>query len=184
MLPAIIASIQATEAIKMFTNIGHSLSGRLLLYDALNMSFETLVIQKNPDCPICSSQPTMTTLGDYEQLCGLSSNQSIKLYQQLTPLQLQHLIETEPDIVLIDVREDYERAICEIAGSVHIPMAQISEQMARFKLDQALVFHCKLGGRSAKICQQFIDNGYQNISNLEGGILAWANQVNDDLTRY
>lgn len=183
-LPAIIASVQATEAIKMITDIGKPLIGRLLLYDALKMEFDTLNIAKNPDCPICGEHPSIKALGDYQQLCGLSANSDTPLFAQITPEQLARKMATDPSITLIDVREAYERAICHIPGSLHFPMQEIEQQMAQFPLDQELVFHCKMGGRSAKVCQQFIDKGYTNISNLSGGILAWADQLDQNMTRY
>jgi adenylyltransferase/sulfurtransferase len=183
-LPAIIASIQATEAIKMITGIGQSLSKRLMLYDALKLEFTTLAIQQNPDCPICGEQPTISALVDYQQLCGLAAGSEPILYQQISPQQLQQLLTDDDDVILIDVRESYERAICCIAGSRHIVMADVEQLMAQFNLDQPLVFHCKMGGRSAKVCQQFIAKGYINISNLTGGILAWTDQIDPSLTKY
>lgn len=183
-LPAIIASVQATEAIKMITKIGKPLNQRLLLYDALNMEFDSLAIEKNPNCPLCGEQPTITTLGDYQQFCGLSGSENEPLYQQMTPEQVLAQMVAEPATVLIDVRDPYERAICTIPGSLHIPMQDIEFKMAQFSVEQPLVFHCKMGGRSAKVCQQFIDKGYTNIINLNGGILAWVDLIDPTMTRY
>lgn len=182
-LPAIIASIQATEAIKMITEVGTTLTGRLLLYDALEMEFESLKIEKNPECPLCGEHATIKSLVDYQQFCGLAGVDDV-LYQSISASELKRLMEADHSVVLIDVREPYERAICTIAGSQHIPMAEVENQMALFSPEQHLVFHCKMGGRSAKVCQQFIDHGYTNISNLSGGILAWANDVDPSLTKY
>lgn len=88
------------------------------------------------------------------------------------------------DLILIDVRETYEREICRIAGSRHLPMADVDEHLALFHPDQPLVFHCKMGTRSAKVCQQFVDHGFTRVSNLKGGILAWADTIDNSLTRY
>ena len=183
-LPEIIASIQATEAIKMITGIGQSLSQRLLLYDALKLDFTTLAIQKSPKCPVCGEQPTIRSLVDYQQLCGLAPSSEPVLFQQISPQQLQQQLAGDDSVILIDVRESYERAICCIAGSRHIVMADIEQQQSQFRLDQPLVFHCKMGGRSAKVCQQFVAKGYTNISNLSGGILAWADQIDPSLAKY
>lgn len=183
-LPAIIASIQATEAIKMLTNIGNSLSGKLLLYDALQMEFEYLQIEKNPDCPLCGKQPSIHALIDYQQFCGITTSSEPRSYQDISPQQLKQWLDANKPLVLIDVREAYEREICKITESLHIPMAQIDAHMAEFDSEQLLVVHCKLGGRSAKVCQQFSAQGYQHVFNLTGGILAWADAVDDKLIRY
>jgi len=183
-LPAIIASIQATEAIKMLTKMGDSLSGKLLLYDALQMEFEYLQIEKNPDCPLCGKHPSIHALIDYQQFCGITTSSEPRSYQDISPQELKQRLDAKEALVLIDVREPYEREICKIVESLHIPMAQIDAHMAEFNTEQVLVVHCKLGGRSAKVCQQFTAQGYKHVFNLTGGILAWADAVDDKLIRY
>ena len=184
-LPAMIASIQATEAIKMVTGAGTTLSGRLLTYDALGLSFEELSIRKNPQCCLCGSSPTITQLIDYQQFCGISSTPVEVPYQEISAIELQkQLAQSSASLVLIDVREPYEREICRIEGSRHIPMNVVAEHMNEFNPEQTLVFHCKVGGRSAKVCQQFIDNGFSNVINLKGGILAWIDDVDPSLMKY
>jgi adenylyltransferase/sulfurtransferase len=184
-LPAMIASIQATEAIKMVTGAGTTLSGRLLTYDALGLSFEELSIRKNPQCCLCGSSPTITQLIDYQQFCGISSTPVEVPYQEISAIELQkQLAQSSASLVLVDVREPYEREICRIEGSRHIPMNVVAEHMNEFNQEQTLVFHCKVGGRSAKVCQQFIDNGFSNVINLKGGILAWIDDVDPSLMKY
>ncbi len=182
-LPGMIAMIQATEAIKLITGTGTTLSGRLLLYDALHMTFDQLKIAKDPDCPVCGTHPSITGLIDYQQFCGLAE-QPPAGYLEITPQQLKQRLDAGDDLILIDVRETFEREICRIAGSRHLPMADVTEHMALFSPDQTLVFHCKMGSRSAKVCQQFVDHGFTRVSNLKGGILAWADTVDNSLTRY
>lgn len=183
-LPALVASIQATEAIKMITGAGITLSGRLLTYDALSLSFEELSIQKNPQCCLCGNSPTITQLIDYQQFCGISSAPTEIPFQEITARELQQQLVSNAPPLLIDVREAYEREICTIAGSRHIPMNSIAEHFNEFNQDQALVFHCKMGGRSAKVCQQFIDNGFTHVINLKGGILAWIDDVDPTMMKY
>ncbi|MEH6576080.1 MAG: molybdopterin-synthase adenylyltransferase MoeB [Amphritea sp.] len=183
-LPGIIASIQATEAIKIITRIGIPLSGRLLLYDALRMEFDQLQIDKNPDCPLCGEQPSITSLIDYQQFCGLTTPELDIAYEEISPQGLKQRLDAGAPFTLIDVREPFERAICRIHGSQHIPMAQIADCMSQFQPDQQLVFYCKMGGRSAKVCQQFVELGFKNVTNLKGGILAWADEIDNSLTRY
>jgi len=183
-LPAIIALIQATEAIKMLTKMGESLSGKLLLYDALQMEFEYLQIEKDPDCPLCGKHPSIHALIDYQQFCGLATSSEPRGYQDISPQELKQWLDAKDPFVLIDVRDVYEREICKIMPSQHIPMAQTDAHMAEFNTEQVLVFHCKLGGRSAKVCQQFSAQGYQHVFNLTGGILAWADAIDDKLLRY
>ncbi|WP_256597828.1 molybdopterin-synthase adenylyltransferase MoeB [Moritella viscosa] len=183
-LPAVIASIQATEAIKILTNVGDSLSGKLLLYDALQMEFEYLQIEKNPNCPLCGLHPSIHVLIDYQQFCGITTSTEPCSYQDISPQMLKLWLDAKKPVVLIDVRESYEREICKIMESQHISMAQIDAHMAEFNTEQVLVVHCKLGGRSAKVCQQFTDQGYKHVFNLTGGILVWADAIDDKLIRY
>ncbi|UTV29068.1 molybdopterin-synthase adenylyltransferase MoeB [Photobacterium atrarenae] len=182
-LPAMIASIQATEAIKMITGAGTTLSGRLLIYDALNLSFEELRIERNPHCCLCGDVPTITGLIDYQQFCGIPATPAEVAVDEITAVELRQRMVTG-DVVLVDVREAYEREICLIRGSRHIPMSAVTEHLAEFHPDQTVVFHCKMGGRSAKVCQQCIDQGVTNVVNLKGGILAWIDEVEPGLTKY
>ncbi|MCW8328433.1 molybdopterin-synthase adenylyltransferase MoeB [Photobacterium sp. SDRW27] len=183
-LPALVASIQATEAIKMITGAGTTLSGRLLTYDALGLSFEELSIQRDPQCCLCGSSPTITQLIDYQQFCGIPATPAEVPFKEITARELQQQLTSKEPLILIDVREPYEREICSIAGSRHMPMNSIAEHLDEFSQEQTLVFHCKVGGRSAKVCQLFIDNGFTNVINLRGGILAWIEDVDATLMKY
>ncbi|AQS35837.1 dinucleotide-utilizing enzyme [Shewanella psychrophila] len=183
-LPSIIASIQATEAIKMITSIGSPLSGRLLLYDALAMDFEFLAIVRNPDCPICGDTPSITELIDYQAFCGLSHTSEAKSYKEIEAKALKAWMDRDQSVCLIDVREPFERAICMIAGSQYIPMQEFDAHLAELDPDLELVIHCKLGGRSAKVCDKLTALGFSKVTNLKGGILAWIDQVDPNLTRY
>ncbi|PCJ44313.1 MAG: molybdenum cofactor biosynthesis protein MoeB [Moraxellaceae bacterium] len=183
-LPAIIASIQATEAIKIITGIGTTLTGRLLIYEALDMKFDELTIVRDQHCCLCGEQPTIKGLTNYQQFCGIADTPIDVTYGEIASQELKTLIDTNTAPTIIDVREPYEREICHIEGSQHIPMQQISNHLQEFDPNQELLFYCKLGGRSAKVCQLFTDNGYQRVTNLKGGIMAWANEIDTTLTQY
>ncbi|BAJ01894.1 molybdopterin-synthase adenylyltransferase MoeB [Shewanella violacea] len=183
-LPSIIASIQATEAIKMITNIGDSLSGRLVLYDALALDFEFLLIKRDPACPICGENPTITQLMDYQAFCGLSQNTDEKSYKEIEAKELKAWMDREQSVILIDVREPFEREICMLAGSQFIPMQDIDAHIPELDPNKELVFYCKMGGRSAKVCAKLTKLGFNKVTNLKGGILAWIDKVDQSLTRY
>ena len=183
-LPCIIASIQATEAIKMITNIGTPLSGRLLLYDALALDFEFLAIEKDANCPICGESPSVTKLIDYQAFCGLTQSSVAKPYKEIEAKALKAWMDKDNRVILIDVREPFERAICMIAGSQFIPMQEFDARLAELDPSRELVFHCKLGGRSAKVCDKLTELGFSKVTNLKGGILAWIDNVDPSLTRY
>lgn len=183
-LPAMIASIQATEAIKILTGIGETLSGRLLHYDAKSMRFRELKMARNSNCPICGDQPTITTLADYRVVCADSTEELTgSIMKEISPTELKALVESD-NITLIDVREPYERDICSIAGSVHIPLASLKDHMAEIDPSKTMICHCKGGGRSATACQQLAEAGFTDVYNLKGGINAWIDEVDPTLTKY
>lgn len=183
-LPAVIASIQATEAIKIITNIGKTLNGRLLLYDALHLEFEELYIKKNKSCPVCGTNRTIDTLVDYDKFCGLNLQDKDLNYIEFSAKEVDRLLSLNDPIRLVDVREPYERAICNIKGSLHIPVQQIPENLHKLGTEEKLIFYCKTGGRSAKVCKFLADRGYTNIINLKGGIMAWAQDVDTTIKQY
>ena len=183
-LPAMIASIQATEAIKILTGIGETLSGRLLHYDAKGMRFRELKIARNPDCPMCGDHPTITTLTDYNVVCddvlGESKDSTVK---EISAPELQALL-AQNDVQLVDVREPFEREICRIDHSLAIPLATLKDQLDTLDKSKAVVCYCKGGGRSANACQELDAAGFSEVYNLRGGILGWIDQVDSSLTRY
>ncbi len=187
-LPGVIGVIQATEAIKIILGQGDSLSGRLLLYDAMQMRFREVNIRRVSDCPICGDQPQISDVEAYEQFCGLppteSKEEPAMLDDDLTPATVKSMIDKDPDIYLLDVREPHECAICDIAGAHHIPLGQIPERYGEIPTDRTVVVHCKMGGRSAQAVAFLKEKGFKRIHNMAGGILRWIDDVDASLMRY
>ncbi|MBR9911544.1 MAG: molybdopterin-synthase adenylyltransferase MoeB [Gammaproteobacteria bacterium] len=183
-LPAIIASIQATEAVKIITGMGTSLSGRLLLYDALDMKFEELRLHRNTDCLVCGDNPSVRQLIDYQQFCGVPSQAPAAAYPEISVQVLKQRLEAGESLLIVDVRESYERDICKLPNSVHIPMQALAEHLPELPREREIIVHCKSGGRSAMVCEQLLAEGFTAPTNLKGGILAWADEIDSDMTRY
>ena len=192
-LPGTIGAIQATETIKLILGTGDSLVGRLLLYDALKMSFDFVKLRKNPDCPVCGEHPTLTELIDYEQFCGMpghdrsafhSDNEAI--VPAISVKEVKRKLDSGEDFVLLDVREPHEWQISDINTplTVHIPKGQILEQLGKLDTAHEIVVYCKTGGRSADVVATLKEHGYTHLKNMAGGINAWATQVDPELPTY
>ncbi len=182
-LPGIIGSLQALEVIKVITGVGEPLSGRFFTFDALQFENRTFVIRKREDNPISGKNPTITELIDYEQFCGMRAVEE-KPLKEITVRELYDLqVKGEP-IQIIDVREPHEYDISNINGEL-IPLATVAENADRIARDRPVIVHCKMGGRSAKAIRELEEKfGYTNLYNLKGGILAYIDEVNPELTRY
>jgi len=184
-LPGIIGTIQATEAIKLILGQGRFLIGRLLLFDALQMHFHEMQIQKNPQCPICGSHPTITHLVDYDMFCGNSTTNSRKGdLEQITPSQLAHELLQEHALTLIDVREPHEWQICHLQEARLLPGGTLAKHFYELDRTADIVVYCRSGARSAKAAQTLKDAGFQRVRNLEGGILRWAQEVDPLMPTY
>jgi adenylyltransferase/sulfurtransferase len=186
-LPGVIAMVQATETVKLLTGIGTPLIGRLMLYDALAMEWNEFKLKKDPGCPICGENPTITELVDYEGFCGLESrSDELAPTTQLRAVDLQVARERRDELLLLDVREPDEYAKASIAGSTLIPLGELEQRLAELDAwrDRRVVVHCHKGGRSAKACEQLRERGFSQIENLDGGIEAWSLTVDDGVPRY
>ncbi|HEX9638533.1 MAG TPA: molybdopterin-synthase adenylyltransferase MoeB [Acidobacteriota bacterium] len=186
-LPGIIGMIQALEAIKVLTGIGENLSGRLLIFDALALSFRELKLRRDPACPVCGEQPTITKLIDYEEFCGLRRGQAPEpSVPEITPTEYKARLDRGEPMVLIDVREPHEVEICRIAGSHLIPLGEIESHLAELEpyRGRPIVIHCRSGARSAKAVGMLARKGFDNLWNLQGGILQWADELEPDMPRY
>ncbi len=186
-LPGMIAMIQATEAIKVITGIGRSLVGRFLRYDALNMTIRELKLRKDPSCPLCSANPTITKLIDYEQFCGLKRGEGAEeVMREMSVADYSALREAGTEHLLLDCREPFELGICQIDGNVNIPLGQIAQrldELAAWK-NKLIISQCKSGRRSMKALETLKKHGFTNVVNLEGGILAWAEEIDQSLSAY
>ena len=186
-LPGIIGSLQANEVIKLIIGQGDPLIGRLLLFDALRMSFRELKLRKNPDCPICSENPTQTELIDYEQFCGVpavAEEPALNDMIDVTPTQVQSWTNDGREFSILDVRGPQEYAICRIDGSTLIPVAELEGRIDELDPSKLWVVHCHHGPRSTRATHILRDNGFQQAYNLAGGIDAWAEEVDPSLPRY
>jgi len=193
-LPGTIGAIQATEAVKLILGAGESLVGRLLLYDALNMSFEQVRLRKNPNCPVCGENPTVTQLIDYEQFCGMPAHDR-SLYQAsangdavpgITPRELKERLVAGDDLFILDVREPHEWDISNLAhlGAVLIPKGDVVNRMGELDTAREVIVHCRTGARSADVIRQLQQHGFKKMRNLEGGINRWAEEVEPSLPKY
>ncbi|CUS02938.2 putative adenylyltransferase/sulfurtransferase MoeZ [Includes: Sulfur carrier protein CysO adenylyltransferase; Sulfur carrier protein CysO sulfurtransferase] [Candidatus Promineifilum breve] len=192
-LPGTIGAIQATEAIKLILGVGEPLIGRLLLYDATAMSFDEVRLRKNPACPICGENPTITELIDYEQFCGMPAHDHSEFAAQtngripaITPLELKQRLDAGDDLFILDVREPHEWEISNLdsLGAVLIPKGQILERLNELDTAREMVVQCKTGGRSADVIWQLQRHGFKKLLNLEGGINRWAQEVDPSLPTY
>lgn len=188
-LPGVIGVIQATEAVKIILGQGTTLSGRLLLYDAMAMTFREVKLRHDPSCPACGDNPSIGDVVEYEQFCGLppteiQEEEKILADYDITPKQLKAMMDADADLYVLDVREPHEIAICAIAGTHKIPLGQIAERYAEVPSDRAVVVHCKLGGRSAQAVEFLQGKGRNNVKNLAGGILGWIEDVDSSLQKY
>jgi molybdopterin/thiamine biosynthesis adenylyltransferase/rhodanese-related sulfurtransferase len=187
-LCASIGSIQATEAIKLLTGIGDSLVGRLMIYDALEMTYRTVKIRKDPECPICGKNPTITGLIDYEAFCGSVSEEALEAAQGSTivPRELKEMIDRGDNIYLVDVREPAEFEIVSIPGATLIPKGEFMNGSALVGLpqDKRLVLYCKTGIRSAEALAIVKGAGFADAVHVGGGVVGWVNQVQPELPSY
>jgi len=187
-LPGVIGVIQAIEAVKLIVGIGEPLIGRLLHFDALKMQFREFKIRKDPKCPVCSANPTITELIDYEVFCGIPQAQAEEEAEPPVPEisveELKARQDSGSPFVLLDVREPFEYDIARIPGSKLIPLGELPSRMSELDTADEIVIHCKSGVRSAKALRQLQKAGFGKLYNVEGGILAWADRVDSTVAKY
>ena len=187
-LCASIGSIQVNEAIKLIVGIGDPLAGRLMIYDALEMSYRSVRVRKDPECPICGKNPTITGLIDYDAFCGTVSEdaQHAAAGSTITATELKEMLDRGDDIFLVDVREPNEYEIVSIPGAVLIPKDQFLSGAAleRLPQDKRVVLHCKSGVRSAECLAVVKNAGFNDATHVGGGVLAWISQVDPSLPAY
>jgi adenylyltransferase/sulfurtransferase len=187
-LCASIGSIQVNEAIKLLTGIGEPLVGRLMIYDALEMTYRSVKVRKDPECPLCGKNPTITELvEDYEAFCGAVSEEAADAARgsTISATELKTMLDTG-DIFLVDVREPNEYEIVSIPGATLIPKGEFlsGDALERLPQDKKVVLHCKSGARSAECLAIVKDAGFSDAVHLGGGVLAWVNQIDPSLPSY
>jgi molybdopterin/thiamine biosynthesis adenylyltransferase/rhodanese-related sulfurtransferase/molybdopterin converting factor small subunit len=190
-LPGIIGVIQATETIKVMLGIGEPLIGRFLIYDALNMKFRELRLRRDPECPACGDNPTVTKLIDYEQFCGIRPEPAAAPTTgggvsdwEITVQELKQKLDAGETPFILDVREPNEYQINRIPGSVLIPLGELPRRYQELPKDREIVSQCKMGGRSAKAMDFLKSVGFTNVKNLKGGILEWVDKIDPSQPKY
>ena len=184
-LPGLVATIQATETIKLLTGIGDPLYGRLLRYDALRMKFDEFKLKKDSQCPVCGSQPTVTELIDYVGFCGVPAIEGLEV-PEVAAAEVRDALDRGDEFLLLDVREPDEVATAQIEGSRGLPLGELETRMDELASwrQRRIVVHCHTGARSARACQALRAAGFRNVANLAGGIEAWSLTVDPDVPRY
>jgi molybdopterin/thiamine biosynthesis adenylyltransferase/rhodanese-related sulfurtransferase len=197
-LPGVIGSIQALETVKLITGAGDPLIGRLLLFDGLTMKWREMKLRRNPDCPVCGHDPTVTELIDYEEFCGYGGTDGVDpgsdgasghdgdVPEEIGATELKERLDRGADLDLIDVREPYEWRIfnLESHGAKLIPLGQLESRLDELDPDRETVFYCRSGHRSGDVTRYLRLNGWSRARNLSGGILAWGDEVDPDTPRY
>ncbi|HYA56010.1 MAG TPA: molybdopterin-synthase adenylyltransferase MoeB [Nitrososphaerales archaeon] len=181
-LPGIMGSIQAIESIKLMIGMGDPLFGRLLVFNATDMTFNELRFKKNPDCPVCGEQPTVRSLIDYEEFCGV--RRAAPSVQEVAPMELKREIDVGDRIVLLDVREPFEYALCRIENAKLIPLGELGRRVNELDRSAKTVVYCHTGVRSARAVELLTSEGFHSVRNLKGGIRAWAEEVDRKVPIY
>jgi adenylyltransferase/sulfurtransferase len=187
-LPGTVGTLQATEAIKLLLGIGTSLKGKMLLYNALDMSFDFINLRKNPNCKVCSPEPEITELIDYEAFCGMPMHDhdegSAGADWDISAKELAEELKSANPPRLIDVREPHELRISAIRGAELIPLGQLAGKLSQLDSAEEMVLFCKSGTRSTRALELLVGAGFRKVKNLKGGINAWAEEVDHSLPVY
>ncbi|MCX6083193.1 MAG: molybdopterin-synthase adenylyltransferase MoeB [Chloroflexi bacterium] len=187
-LPGTIGTIQATETLKLILGIGDSLIGRLLLYNALDMSFDFVNLRKNPKCQICGPNADIKELIDYEEFCGVPGHDhedgSAGIDWDIDALELSKSLQKSIPPILLDVREPHELNISALPGAINIPLGSLAARLSELDSAKDMVVFCKGGTRSARALELLISAGFKRIKNLKGGINTWARDVDKNLPIY
>ena len=184
-LPGLIGTIQATEAIKLVLRVGSPLIGRLLLVDALEMQFRSIEVRRDPECPACGTHE-IRELIDYEKFCGVTGAQTMEETKvtDISPRELSERMKRGDDIELIDVREEWEWQIAKLPGARLIPLGTLESSIGSLDRNKEIVLYCKSGVRSLHAAEFLANEGFRKLANLSGGILRWSQEVDPTVLRY
>ena len=184
-LPGIIGTLQANEVLKIILDIGDLMVNRFLLFDALTMEFNELKITKDENCVICGTNPSITKLIDYKQFCGIQNDDyKQENFNEITVQELNNLFSNGQIPTVLDVRENHEVDIAKIDKTLHIPMKEVINRMTELNKNNEIIVLCKSGKRSTEICQLLINNNFNNVKNLKGGIIAWSKEIDSSIPVY
>lgn len=185
-LPGAIGIIQATETVKLILGIGEPLIGRLMLYDALGMNFREMKLRKDPNCPVCGENPTVTELIDYQEFCGIPQANAADEENgvpEISVKELKQKMDNGEDVFVLDVREPHEYEVANI-GVPLIPLGELPERYAELDKDADIAIHCKTGSRSADAVQLLQNAGFEHVYNVAGGITAWSEEIDPSVPKY
>ena len=192
-LPGLVGTVQATETVKLLLGIGETLAGRLLIYDALRMRFSELKLRKDPDCPVCGSNPTVRELVDYDASCGVEpvpAGEPVEVTPlpetdfNISPEDLKARMDRGDKPFLLDVREPVEFQIARLEGATLIPVGELVARQGELDPDAEIIVYCHLGVRSANATAFLRSAGFAHARNLVGGIEAWSRRIDPSVSRY
>jgi len=183
-LPGVIGTIQATEAVKLLAGIGDPLIGRLMLYDALSMRFRELKLRRNPDCPVCGEHPSVTELIDYDQFCGIMPAAQTDASYEITPVEVAAWLERDDRPFLLDVREPNEWEIGHLPGATRISVNELQGRLNELDTAREMVVYCRSGVRSGRAVDMLRAAGFRKVKNMSGGILRWSDEVDPSIPKY
>jgi adenylyltransferase/sulfurtransferase len=185
-LPGVIGTLQATEALKLLLGRGAPLRGRLLVYDALAMEFREFKIPRDPECAVCGDSPTISEPIDYQAFCAAAATEQPSSVPEIHPLELKARLDAGEDLLLIDVREPFETELAAIENARPIPLGELGDRLAELEAyrDRPIVVHCHHGGRSRSACELLLTRGFEKVENLATGIEGWSLQVDPHVARY
>ncbi|MDP2958437.1 MAG: molybdopterin-synthase adenylyltransferase MoeB [Longimicrobiales bacterium] len=184
-LPGIIGSLQAMETVKLILGVGDTLAGRLLIFDALDMTWREVALRRNPECPVCGERPTQAGLIDYELFCGITAGPGEgPAVEELEPSAVVEMLAGGSPPALVDVREPWEWQAGSLAdrGAVLIPLGELPDRLSEVPRGSPVVLYCRSGVRSLTAARRLLEEGYPRVYNLRGGILAWARDVDAEVT--
>ena len=187
-LPGAIGVVQATETVKLILGTGEPLIGRLMLYDALNMKFREMKLRKDPSCPVCGENPTVTELIDYQEFCGIpqaieADRREEGQVPEITVSELNEKLNNGGGLTVLDVREPHEYEVANL-GARLIPLGELPQRLVELDQNAHYAVHCRSGARSAKAVKLMQDAGFGDVRNVKGGILAWSDEVDPSVPKY
>ena len=188
-LPGVVGTIQASEVVKLVIGEGAPLAGRLLFLDVLEMEPRILKLRKDPECPVCGENPSITELVDYEAFCGIGRGEreveeEKPKIEEITVEEFSSIRESDGEVVLVDVREPHEYEICSIEGSKLIPLGELKDRTGELDPEDDIVVHCHHGRRSMRAATLLAEQGFGKVKNLKGGIDEWAEKLDSEMARY
>ena len=181
-LPGIVGSLQAAEAIKLILGKGEPLIGKMVHVDTMTMRFREFKMRKDPECPVCGENPSITEPVDYEAFCGVPDEPPV--VDEISVQDLKELRDAKTPHTLLDVRGDDEIAICEIAGSLKVPLPELEKRIGEIPQNPRVVIHCKSGVRSANAAEILLKGGFPEVASVAGGINAWSEEIDPEVASY